>query len=136
MLALRCCIDVDDLEKGIAFYGAALGLKLGRRYKELWGELLGASCPVDLLANASGTKPTLEDGVERNYGRHWTPVHLDFIVADIEAAVATCAAAGAKVEQPIAEKPWGRMAVLADPFGNGFCLLQFQGRGYDALSEM
>jgi hypothetical protein len=27
----------------------------------------------------------------------------------------------------------GRLAVLADPFGDGFCLLEFQGRGCDEL---
>ncbi len=26
-----------------------------------------------------------------------------------------------------------RLAILADPFGNGFCLLEFRGRGYDEL---
>jgi hypothetical protein len=25
------------------------------------------------------------------------------------------------------------MANMGDPFGHGFCLLQFQGRGYDEL---
>jgi hypothetical protein len=28
-----------------------------------------------------------------------------------------------------------RLALLADPFGNGFCLLQFTGRGYDAIAR-
>ena len=27
--------------------------------------------------------------------------------------------------------PWGRMATLSDPFGHGFCLIQFAGGGYD-----
>ena len=30
---------------------------------------------------------------------------------------------------------WGRHAVLADPFGNGFCVLQFEGRGYAEITE-
>jgi len=25
-------------------------------------------------------------------------------------------------------------SLLADPFGNGFCLLEFVGRGYDAIA--
>jgi hypothetical protein len=28
----------------------------------------------------------------------------------------------------------GKIAVLADPFGNGFCLIQFIGRGYDEIA--
>jgi uncharacterized glyoxalase superfamily protein PhnB len=42
-------------------------------------------------------------------------------------------AAGAKLESDVQDKKWGRLALLADPFGNGFCLLQFQGPGYDEL---
>jgi predicted enzyme related to lactoylglutathione lyase len=37
------------------------------------------------------------------------------------------------VEQPAKDRPYGRIAVLADPFGNGFCLLQMRGRGYDEM---
>jgi hypothetical protein len=41
--------------------------------------------------------------------------------------------AGATVEDDISEHAYGRLALLADPFGNGFCLLQFNARGYDAI---
>ena len=37
------------------------------------------------------------------------------------------------LEKAPAQHAYGRLALLADPFGNGFCLLQFTGRGYDAL---
>src|SRR5258708_22626997 len=30
----------------------------------------------------------------RNYGRHWTPVHLDFVVEDLDAAVQRAHAQG------------------------------------------
>jgi len=30
---------------------------------------------------------------------------------------------------------WGQLAMLSDPFGHGFCLLQFTGRGYDAVAR-
>jgi predicted enzyme related to lactoylglutathione lyase len=61
-------------------------------------------------------------------------VHLDFVVDDIEAAVARARAAGAIEEDPITEHAYGRLAMFADPFGNGFCLLQFTGNGYDAIA--
>jgi predicted enzyme related to lactoylglutathione lyase len=61
-------------------------------------------------------------------------VHLDFVVTDLEQAVQRAQAAGAAVESGIAKAKWGRIAMLADPFGNGFCLLQFTGRGYDAIA--
>ncbi len=31
------------------------------------------------------------------------------------------------------DAPYGRIAMLADPFGHGFCLVQFNRQGYDAL---
>jgi hypothetical protein len=42
-------------------------------------------------------------------------------------------AAGALAEAAIAEAPWGKLATLADPFGHGFCLIEFCGRGYDEI---
>jgi len=132
-LQLRVCIDVDDLDKGIAFYTRALGLTVGRRLGKNWAELLGAQVSVDLLAEKPGTAPIPVAGSLRDYRRHWTPVHLDWPVAELDAAVGCAQAAGATLEGGIREKKWGRLAILADPFGNGFCLLEFHGRGYDEL---
>jgi uncharacterized glyoxalase superfamily protein PhnB len=61
-------------------------------------------------------------------------VHLDVVVADLDAAVGRAIAAGAVLERPVQEQPWGRMANLGDPFGHGFCLIEFRGRGYDELA--
>ena len=133
-MEIRICIDVDDLERGIAFYTQGLGLRAGRRLDDDWVELLGAASAIDLLANPGGT-PALGQGhpERRSYARHWTPVHLDFAVDDIESSVRKLVALGATLERPILERRWGRMANMADPFGHGFDLLQFRGRGYDEL---
>lgn len=124
-------IDVEDLERGIRFYCGGLGLRIGRHFGD-WAELAGAEAPIYLLPKKAGTMSSV-NGQARSYSRHWTPVHLDFAVDDLPAAVARARAAGATVEEDIADKPWGRIALLADPFGNGFCLLEFRGRGYDEL---
>jgi predicted enzyme related to lactoylglutathione lyase len=126
-------IDIDDLEKATRFYCEALGLRVGRR---LVGgvELLGSTAPIYLLPKAAGTPASSTTGQKRDYGRHWTPVHLDFVVADLPAAVAKAAAAGAQLEQDIASHAWGRIAMFSDPFGNGFCVLEFIGRGYDEIA--
>ncbi len=29
---------------------------------------------------------------------------------------------------------WGKIAMLADPFGHGLCLIQFLNRGYDEIA--
>ena len=55
------------------------------------------------------------------------------VVDDLDGAVARATTAGATVELPITDKKWGRIAVLADPFGHGLCLLEMRGRGYDEL---
>ena len=134
MTGLRVCIDVADLEDGIAFYTAALGLTVGRRLGKGWVELLGAPVPIDLLAEAAGSAASPASGVARNYGRHWTPVHLDVVVEDLDTALRRALAAGATLDREVQERDWGRMANVADPFGNGLCLLQMSGRGYDALA--
>jgi predicted enzyme related to lactoylglutathione lyase len=133
MTNLRICIDVDDLDKGIDFYSKAIGLRVGRRLGGDWVELLGGSSPIDLLANRVGTLPVRGSSVARDYRRHWTPVHLDFVVVDLDAALERAKEAGASLEGGIQQKRWGRLANLADPFGNGFCFLEFQGRGYDEM---
>jgi uncharacterized glyoxalase superfamily protein PhnB len=135
-MELRICIDVDDMERAVAFYTQGLGLQVGRRFKSDFVELLGAGNAIDLLFNAPGTRPIASgpgsDGV-RHYGRHWTPVHLDFVVEDIDAAVARLLKYGAVLEMPVADRAWGRIAGLADPFGHGLDLLEFKGRGYDEI---
>ena len=124
-------IDVADLECAQAFYTQAFGWRLGRRLGPDVLELLGAQAPVYLLQKAPGTEAVLGTGQRRDYARHWTPVHLDMVVPDADAAVQRAVAAGAVLEQAAQTHDWGRIATLADPFGNGFCLLQFLGQGYD-----
>ncbi len=133
MSNLRACIDVDDLDKGIEFYTRALGLKLGRRVGGTWVELLGASSMIDLLAKPAGSPACAGKPPLRDYRRHWTPVHLDFVVDDLDVAARRAQAAGALLERGIEEHAWGRIANMADPFGHGFCLIEFRGRGYDEV---
>ncbi|MCW5606077.1 MAG: VOC family protein [Burkholderiales bacterium] len=128
-------LDVDDLEKAIRFYSLAFGLKIGRRFGTYGVEMLGSSVPIYLLARPSDTPAADTVSQRRDYGRHWTPVHLDFVVDDIGSAVQNAVAAGAQLEQPITMHKWGRLALMADPFGHGFCFVQFLGRGYDEIAD-
>ena len=127
-------IDVPDLEKAVAFYTRALRLTVGRRFGRDAVELLGATTPIYLLVNQAGSAPA-PGAAPRNYERHWTPVHFDLAVADLEAAMQRAQEAGATLERPVQERAWGRMANFADPFGHGFCILQFSEKGYDAIAE-
>jgi predicted enzyme related to lactoylglutathione lyase len=128
-------IDVDDLAKAIAFYQQAAGLCVGRRFGALGVEMLGASSAMYLLVKPADTRPSPRTDEARHYRRHWTPVHLDFVVADVAAAVDRATAAGATIESEIETHRWGRIARLADPFGHGICFVQFLARGYDEIAE-
>lgn len=127
--------DVDDLDAAVRFYTSAMPLRVGRRFGASGVELLGASAPLYLLPKAAGSRPATGSSQTRDYGRHWTPVHLDFVSDDIEASVARAVGAGATLEGSISTHRWGRLALLADPFGHGFCFVQFQGRGYDEIAD-
>jgi len=127
-------IDVDDLHRAIDFYTRAFDLRPGRRFGDGGVELLGASSAIYLLVKAAGTQASSRSSQVRDYARHWTPVHLDIVVQDMDAAVARALAAGASLEKAAQTNNWGKLALLADPFGNGFCLVQFLGRGYDEIA--
>lgn len=124
-------IDVPDVETGVRFYTQAFGLTVGRRFGSDFVELLGWPAPVCLLTKGAGTVGA--GGDKRRYSRHWTPVHPDIVVGDVDTAVEHAVGSGAKLEVAAADTSYGRIAMLADPFGHGFCLLQFNERGYDAL---
>ena len=127
-------IDVDDLEKAESFYTRAFGLEVGRRFGDDGLELLGGSSPIYLLLKKADSPASKATRQVRGYGRHWTPVHLDFTVPDIQAALKQALAAGAKLEEEVRTEYWGHIAVLADPFGHGFCLIEFRNRGYDEIA--
>lgn len=134
MPGLLLNIDVPDIAAAEHFYTRALGLTVGRRFGADFVELLGADAPIYLLRKAAGTVIGPAGGDMRRYGRHWSPIHPDYVVADIDAAIARAVAAGAVQEGETRDASYGRLAMFADPFGHGFCLIQFNEVGYDAIS--
>ena len=127
-------IDVDDLDLAEKFYTSAFDLSVGRRFGNSGIELIGGSSRIYLLVKPAGTQATDAPGTARTYDRHWTPVHIDIVVADIEQAAQRALKAGAALERPVQSSAWGRLALMADPFGHGFCLVEFTGRGYDEVA--
>lgn len=128
-------IDVENLSRAVQFYSTAFGLHVGRQFGASGVEMLGSSAPIYLLVKAEGTPAGQAAANRRSYERHWTPVHLDFVVHEIGSAVQTAILAGARLERAITTNPWGKLALMADPFGHGFCFIQFLGRGYDEIIE-
>jgi predicted enzyme related to lactoylglutathione lyase len=124
-------IDVDNLERGVSFYTQALDLRRGRTlFDGTVVELTGAESAIYLLLKPAGTPAAEGTRQRRRYRRHWTPVHLDFVVDDVATAVTRAISAGARLEGAIESYEWGRLATLSDPFGNGFCLVELPGGGY------
>ena len=134
-MELLANIDVDDLAVATDFYCRALDLTIGRRFGSSGVELLGASSAIYLLEKPAGSAGCSAPASSRSYSRHWTPVHLDFVVPDINTACERARAAGATPEGPMRTHAWGHIAMFADPFGHGFCLIQFLNRGYDEIAS-
>lgn len=120
-------IDVPDLEAGVAFYADGLGFEaLGPAAADSF-ELRAGAVRIDLLERESGSDAVPADGdgaAARDYDRHWTPVHLDLVVDDVDDAVRRAVDAGATLESGPEDLGRERLARCVDPFGNGFCLLE------------
>lgn len=123
-------IDVPELAPAIDFYGAALGLKLNRIIDGDVAELTGAFSVIYLLQNPAGSRPVGALPLIRQYSRHWTPVHLDFVVDDAVKAAQRALAAGAIQESECVEWNGSKCISFSDPFGHGFCVIEFAGDTY------
>jgi len=126
-------VDVPELEAAIRFYTAALGLTHSRTLDDDVAELTGATATLYLLQKEPGTPAVSNPSVARAYHRHWTPVHFDLVVPDVDAAAARAVAAGAKQETGCVTWHGSRCISFGDPFGHGFCFIQFERNGtYDS----
>jgi predicted enzyme related to lactoylglutathione lyase len=124
MISLSISIDVPTVADGVNFYVRAFGFTKSAEPVPGVVVLRGGSTDVCLLEKRVGSKPSTSTAEKRHYGRHWTPVHLDIHVDDLKAALATAVAAGATQEQVFEHPEHGSAAFCADPFGNGFCLIE------------
>lgn len=123
-------VDVPDLTPAIEFYTKALDLELTRILDDDVAELKRGAATLYLLANPTGSAPAASVTEGRAYTRHWTPVHFDVVVDDVLEAAKVAARAGAVQESPCVEWRGSKCITFADPFGHGFCLIQFDGDTY------
>ena len=123
MVSVSVSIDVPDMEQGVRFYTEAFGFtKVAEPYPGVVVLSAGGST-ITLLETPAGSKPSPDTADARRYDRQWTPVHLDFHVDDMAAALERAVKAGARKEQFFDHPEHGSAAFCADPFGHGFCLL-------------
>ena len=130
-------IDVPALGPGEVFYCDGLGFHRVRRLFD------GAVAQVErddftafLIAAPAGSIAVAGSDVQRAYSDHWTPLHLDIAVPDLEFSLRRALDAGARQTGAVTTHVFGRMARLRDPFGHGFCLIEFSARGYDAAADV
>ncbi|HVX99850.1 MAG TPA: VOC family protein [Pseudorhodoplanes sp.] len=113
-------VDVPSLEEGIRFYAAAFGFEVtGRPVPEV-AVLKAVNTTLCLLEKKAGTRRSPRAADVRRYDRHWTPVHLDLHVGDLDAALARALAVGANQEQVFRDAEHGSAAFCSGPF----CLIQ------------
>jgi predicted enzyme related to lactoylglutathione lyase len=99
-------VPVPDLDAGLRFYRDRLGHQLRWRNDEI-----GAA---GLAVPGSDTEIVLTTRL--NYEPNW-------LVASADQAAAAVAAAGGQIIAEPEDIPVGRVAVVADPFGNALVLL-------------
>jgi len=123
MPSVEICIDVPNIEVGARFYIEALGFDRETSPVANVAVLSADNLRVCLLQRAEGSQPSPSAEHPRSYRRHWTPVHLDVVVPDIERALERAVEAGATLESEIETDEHGSWVSCADPFGHGFCFI-------------
>lgn len=122
MIKISVSIDVSDLRQAETFYIQALGCKKLRDQGSDMAVLATGNCDIYLQEKEPGSKPLVSGDVVRSYQRHWTPVHLDFLTGNVDEVVEKILALGG-LHEGGDSGDWGSIAYCADPFGNGFCVI-------------
>lgn len=120
-MKISVSIDVSNLKQAETFYIEALGCKKLRDQGGM-SVISAGNCDIYLQEKEAGTKPIPSETVNRDYGRHWTPVHLDFLAESVDEIVEKILQLGGQHEGG-ESGDWGSIAYCADPFGNGFCVI-------------
>jgi hypothetical protein len=84
------------------------------RSRDAWQ--LGANLPPRQITGTPAVETTSQ---RRDYQRHRTPLHLDFVVDEIEAAVQRAVLAGARLEKSIATYKRGKLHLWPIPSVTG-----------------
>jgi len=121
VIKISVSIDVSNLKKAETFYVEALGCKKVRDQGDMV-VLSVENSDIYLQEKEPGTKPLVSSSVVRDYERHWTPIHLDFICDNVDELVSKIVKLGG-LHEGGDTGDWGSIAYCADPFGNGFCVI-------------
>jgi len=121
-MKISVSIDVSNLQQAEAFYVEALGCKKVRDQGATMMVISVDNSDIYLQEREPGTNPLKSSKAIRDYERHWTPIHLDFLCDNVDDVVSKIVKLGGKYEGG-EEGDWGAIAHCSDPFGNGFCVI-------------
>lgn len=107
-------VFVLDLEKAKQFYKDQLKLPLVQESPTMMEFFPGGGPTL-------GVALAMHDAAKPLAGRH---TGITLTVSDIEALCKELTAAGVQFAEPLERTPWGKMAVVTDPDGNQFALVE------------
>jgi lactoylglutathione lyase len=107
-------VFVRDFQAARTFYREALGLPPGQETEMMMEFFPGSGTQL-------GVALALHDAAQKLVGRH-TGITLN--VKGLEEFCARLTEKGARFTEPLEKTPWGKMAVVADPDGNEYALVE------------
>lgn len=107
-------VFVNDIAAARVFYREALGLEPGQETEYMMEFLPGQGTSL-------GVALAMHDDAKKLVGRH-TGITLN--VRGLDELCKQLEAKGARFVEPLERTPWGKMAVVADPDGNQFALVE------------
>ncbi|HEY5514426.1 MAG TPA: VOC family protein [Geomonas sp.] len=107
-------VFVRDFQAARVFYRESLGLPPGAETEFMMEFLTGQGTSL-------GIALALHDDAQKLVGRH-TGITLS--VTGLEELCAKLEEKGARFTEPLERTPWGKMAVVADPDGNEYALVE------------
>ena len=123
-VSVHVSIDVPSLAAALPFYERVFGFVEKARPFATMAILDANNVTICVHEKSAGSRPTPRGPDVRRYERHWTPVHLDLHVPDLDAVLERLRAEGGVVENEFRTQGPMPVAFCSDPFGNGFCVIE------------
>lgn len=107
-------VFVLDMEKAKRFYKEQLKLPLVQESVAMMEFFPGGGPTL-------GVALAMHDAAKPLAGRH---TGITLVVSDLESLCKELTAAGVSFAEPLEQTPWGKMAVVKDPDGNQFAMVE------------
>lgn len=107
-------VFVRDFQAARRFYRELLGLAPGQETEYMMEFLPGEGTSL-------GVSLAMHEAAQKLVGRH---TGITFNVKGLDELCQKLEEQGARFSEPLERTPWGKMAVVADPDGNEFALVE------------